>query len=155
MTGVVVTGPYMAEKTRQRLHWIAERRPRLELLEFMPETAPLIDRADRVIAMGGYNTMCEVLSFEKHALIVPRVKPKPEQWIRAERMRDLGLVDVLHPDDLSPRAIAKWLARDLGAPPASRGRIDFCGLDRIPGLLAELLEGFASPVSRAVPATVS
>jgi len=36
--------------------------------------------------MGGYNTMCEVLSFEKHALIVPRVNRNPNM-IRAERMR--------------------------------------------------------------------
>src|SRR5438046_42922 len=113
--------------------------PRCDVLEFVPDPVTLIDRADRIIAMGGYNTICEVLSFEKHALIVPRVHPEPEQWIRAQRLRDLGLVDVLHPNDLSPRALSEWLARDLGAPPASRSRVDVGGLTRIPGLLAELL----------------
>jgi len=138
-TGLVVTGPYMPVEQRQRLVQRAQEHPRCDVLDFVPDAVPLINRADRIIAMGGYNTICEVLSFEKHALIVPRVHPEPEQWIRAQRLRDLGLVDVLHPDDLSPRALSEWLARDLGAPPACRNRVDVGGLTRIPGLLAELL----------------
>src|SRR5262245_33236944 len=50
-TGVVVTGPYIPGKMRQYLHRFAETRPRLKLLEFVPEPAALIQRADRVIAM--------------------------------------------------------------------------------------------------------
>jgi predicted glycosyltransferase len=136
----------MPEALRERLRQAAQRRGCFELLEFMPDPAPLIDRADRVIAMGGYNTMCEVLSFQKHALIVPRGHPKPEQWIRAQRMRDLGLVGMLHPDWLSPRALTAWLARDLGEPPNSRSRVDFGGLTRVPELLAELLGVSDRPV---------
>ncbi len=148
-TGVLVTGPYMPDKTRQHLCQSARQRPCLKVLEFVAEPAPLIHRADRVIAMGGYNTMCEVLSFEKHALIVPRVKPKPEQWIRAERMRELGLIDVLHPDQLSPPALTEWLTRDLGPPPPSRSRVDFGGLEHIPDLLAELLGAEPSLLEKA------
>src|SRR6266516_1816514 len=148
--GVVVTGLYMPEETRERLRRWAERRPRLTVFEFLSEPAALIQRADRVVSMGGYNTVCEVLSFEKHALIVPRVNPNIEQWIRAQRLRDLGLVDVLHPDQLSPRALTEWLARDLGPPPASRRRVDLGGLTRIPGLLAELLGVSVDPVQQAV-----
>jgi predicted glycosyltransferase len=154
-TGVVVTGPFMPGEIRQRLRRFVERRPNLKLLEFVPEPAALINRADRVIAMGGYNTMCEVLSFEKHALIVPRVSPKPEQLIRAERMRDLGLIDMLHPDQLNPRALARWLARDLGPPPACRSLIDFGGLTRIPNMLADVMEVSARPMRQVVEAAVS
>ncbi|PYO90817.1 MAG: glycosyltransferase [Gemmatimonadetes bacterium] len=150
-TGIVVTGPYMPPEMRHRLLERAQRHPRCYVLEFVPDPAPLIDRADRIIAMGGYNTICEVLSFEKHALIVPRVHPEPEQWIRAQRLRDLGLIEVLHPDDLGADALTAWLARDLGPPPASRSRVDVSGLTRIPGFLAELLGvsfDAAAPVAR-------
>ena len=37
--------------------------------------------------MGGYNTFCEILSFDKRALIVPRTVPRLEQYIRAARGR--------------------------------------------------------------------
>ena len=158
MSGAVVTGPYMAADVRQRLRRAAERRERRLVLDFVPEPAPLIKRADRVIAMGGYNTVCEVLSFEKHALIVPRVKPEVEQWIRAQRMRDLGLLDVLHPDELTPARLTAWLAQDLGLPPAAHSRVDFGGLVAVPQLLAELLGVPVSPIPgtvRAVRAAVS
>jgi predicted glycosyltransferase/glutathione synthase/RimK-type ligase-like ATP-grasp enzyme len=150
-TGVVVTGLYMPWEMRHQLRQSVEGRPGFRVLDFVPEPASLIERADHVIAMGGYNTVCEVLSFEKHALIVPRVAPKPEQWIRAQRMRELGLVDVLHPDKLSPEALTEWLAREPGPPPAGRSRIDVGGLDRIPGLLDELLGASRSRVA-ALPA---
>ncbi len=152
-TGVIVTGLYMPGEFRQRLRRSAEARPCLRVLEFLSEPAPLIQRADRVIAMGGYNTMCEVLSFEKRALIVPRVRPKPEQWIRAKRMQELGLVGMLHPDQLTPEALAEWLARDLGPLPNIRGRIDLGGLARIPCMLAELLDVSPSPVLRLMAAS--
>ena len=148
-TGVVVTGLYMPEESRERLRVRAERRPRLRVFEFLPEPAALIQRAERLVCMGGYNTACEVLSFEKHALMVPRVHPNLEQWIRAQRLRELGLVDVLHPDQLSPRALTDWLARDLGPPPASGGRVDLGGLTRTPGLVAELLGVSIAPVEHA------
>ena len=151
-TAVMVTGPLMPWETRQRLHRAAQRRTRFELLEFVPDPVPLIERADRVIAMGGYNTVCEVLSFEKPALIVPRVT-EPEQGIRARRMQELGLLDVLHPDELSPQALTEWLARDPAPPPPPRGRVDLGGLTRIPGLLAELLGVPAGPLQPPAPAT--
>jgi predicted glycosyltransferase len=140
LTGVLVTGPCMPPEVRQRLCRRAEAHPRLRVLPFVPDTGPLLTRADRVIAMGGYNTVCEVLSYEKPALIVPRVQPRQEQLIRAERLRDLGLLDLLHPQALSPRALTEWLARDCPPPPPARERIDLNGLTNLPPLLAELLE---------------
>jgi predicted glycosyltransferase len=152
MAGVVVTGPYMAEENRARLTRAMHGRPRMQLIDFLADPIALVERADRVIAMGGYNTVCEVLSFEKHALIVPRVRPGCEQWIRAERMHDLGLLSVLHPDRLTPGALSDWLASDLGPPPPTRSRVDIGGLARIPGLIAELLGVSSDRAPESVPA---
>ena len=51
--------------------------------------------AQGVVCMGGYNTFCEVLSFDKRAVIVPRTVPRLEQWLRASRAEDIGLIRML------------------------------------------------------------
>lgn len=137
--GVILTGPFMLRGVQQRLQHIAAQRPDLHVLDFFAEPCALVSRADRIIAMGGYNTTCEVLSFGKRALIVPRVHPRREQLIRAERLRDLGLVDMLHPDRLNPDALGRWLATDLLPPEQVHERIDLDGFKRLPGLLGEVL----------------
>jgi predicted glycosyltransferase len=59
---------------------------------------PFIQRAAGVVAMGGYNTFCEILSFDKRAIIVPRTKPRLEQFIRARAARNIGLIEMLDAD---------------------------------------------------------
>jgi predicted glycosyltransferase len=139
--GVILTGPFMPPEAQERLRRLVEADPRRRVLEFVPEPTLLLARAHQVVAMGGYNTVLELLSFEKRALVVPRVGPRAEQWIRAERLRDLGILDVLHPDAVHPGALSEWLARDPGPPPRVRDRIDLNGLTRLPALLEEMLTG--------------
>ncbi|HLT21548.1 MAG TPA: glycosyltransferase [Thermomicrobiales bacterium] len=136
MEGVLLTGPYMPESTARALRQMAAARDDLRIVDFLPEPAPLLRRADRVIAMGGYNTTCELLAYGKPALIVPRVRPRREQWLRASRLRDLGALDALHPDELTPDALGAWLASDRV--PTGKHAIDMNGLSRLPQLLAEL-----------------
>jgi predicted glycosyltransferase len=139
MNGLILTGPYMPEKARQRLSRLAAGRDRLRVVEFVTEPTQLVRRAERIVAMGGYNTVLEVLSFERPALIVPRVRPRAEQLVRAQRLHALGLLELLHPDELRPAAIAEWLARPVDRP-AVRARVDLDGFDRLPALAAELLD---------------
>jgi predicted glycosyltransferase len=146
MSGVVVTGPLMPGEKRERISHDGGQRLGFRMLDFVSDPTPLVQRADRIVAMGGYNTICEILSFEKHALIVPRVDPEPEQWIRAQRLEQMGLVSVVRPEALTPAVVSDWLARDLGDPPSGRGRVDLGALTRIPQLVADVLGAAAPPV---------
>jgi predicted glycosyltransferase len=139
MTAVILTGPFMPPEIKRALYARMQSSPRLTILEFHPEPVLLIRRADRVVAMGGYNTICEVLSLNKRALVIPRVTPRREQWIRAQRLHQMGLLDMCDPDHLKSGLITEWLATDLGPPPLARERIDLNGLSRLPSLLEELL----------------
>jgi len=77
-------------------------------------------RAAGVVAMGGYNTFCEILSFDKRALIVPRTAPRLEQFIRAQRAAELGLLTMLSEQEgRDPRVMAGALRRLTGQPPPS------------------------------------
>ena len=135
--GLVLAGPQMPADMLDELRERAIRANRVRVLRFLPEPAPLLARADRLITMGGYNSTLEAVSFGKPALIVPRVKPRQEQWIRADRFRALGLLDLLHPDDLSPEQLGAWLARDLETPAAGTV-VDLGGLSRLMEFLTEM-----------------
>jgi predicted glycosyltransferase len=137
-TGVIVAGPFMDDEQRATLHALAGGRDDLRVLDFVPDAHTLVALADDVVAMGGYNSVCEILSTGTRALVVPRVAPSREQVIRAMRLRDLGALDVLAPERLSPEALSRWLAAGRAERPA-RPRIDMDGLRRLPALLDELL----------------
>lgn len=137
--GVLVTGPLMPAESRERLKTLAAGRRSIRVLEFVTDPCPLFERADRVIAMGGYNTICEIMAFRKKALIVPRVRPRTEQLIRAECFARLGLLDMLHPDDLAPSALSSWIEAIDSRPAVVEPAIDLGGVARLPALLDEIL----------------
>jgi predicted glycosyltransferase len=149
-TGVIVAGPFMPEARREQLAEIAGGRDDLRVLGFVPDAELFIPLADDVVAMGGYNTTCEILATGARALIVPRAQPSREQLVRAQALAARGAVDVLHPDRLSSDALSEWLTADA----AARARpepapIDLDGLERLPALLDEVL---APAVHRAASA---
>lgn len=153
-SGVIVAGPYMPPDARQRLSQRAAANRDLHVLDFVSEPCRIHRRAERVVAMGGYNTVSEVLAFEKPALIVPRVKPRQEQMIRASRLHDLGLLDVMHPDDVSPSALSRWLCSNPASCRHARQSVNLDGTKRLPGLLQSVLKT-SLPTTREVCHAVS
>jgi predicted glycosyltransferase len=101
---VIVAGPFARQTVRGRV------------LEFVDDLASYVAAADAVVAMGGYNSVCEILSFERPAVLVPRVRPRKEQLIRAQRLSGRGLVRMVHPDELTPRRLLAEVRTLLEAP---------------------------------------
>jgi predicted glycosyltransferase len=150
-TGVVVTGPFMPEGEQATLAAIASQRDDLVVIPFLPDADTLIWQAGEVVAMGGYNTTCEILACGKRALIVPRIAPRTEQLIRAERLSALGAVDLLHPSALSADALSAWLAGGPRRPDPLAHPIDMHGLRRLPALLDEVLLPGGTHTGRVAP----
>jgi predicted glycosyltransferase len=135
--GVILTGPFMSAELQQKLMNLAANKPRLKVVNFLSEPTQLLEHADYVVSMGGYNTVCEILSFEKKALIVPRVRRAPEQMIRAERLEALGLISVIHPELATSDAITSWFLSDPPRP--VKDKIHFNGLENVMRKLEEIL----------------
>jgi len=95
---LLVLGPFMQSERQAEFLNRAQALSNVEAITFDAHMEALIARAAGVVAMGGYNTFCEILSFDRPGLIVPRTAPRLEQTIRAERAQAQGLVRML-PDD--------------------------------------------------------
>jgi predicted glycosyltransferase len=144
--GVILTGPFMPRSERHHLHRISEIRNDLHVLEFVQDPSPLIRSATSVVAMGGYNTVCELLAADARALVVPRTTPRREQLIRAHRMAELRLLDMVAPDELRPDVLSEWIARADTGGRSARGSVDLDGLRRLPELLDDLVgESISEP----------
>lgn len=95
--GVLVYGPFIDAQRRAEFdRRAAALEGRVTAFSFDPRLERLLADATGVIAMGGYNTFCEILSLDKPAVIAPRTKPRLEQYVRAEAAERLGLIRMLH-----------------------------------------------------------
>lgn len=144
MASVVVTGPYLPQESANKLKQHAAGNSKIHVLDFVSEPCRLLQGAARVVTMGGYNTVSEILAFEKSSLVIPRVTPRQEQLIRAERFSELAMVDLLHPQHLNPESVSRWLARRPGPLPRARRLIDLDGTRRLPRLVRSIIAGSGS-----------
>ncbi len=140
---LIVTGPFMNSERQREFCERADRLDNVRAITFDAHLEGLMAQAEGVVAMGGYNTFCEILSFDKRAIIVPRTKPRMEQFIRASRARDLGLISMLcDRGQRDPKAMATALRQLPQQKKPSEvivpGLLD--GLDNVNRLAHQLIE---------------
>lgn len=128
--GVLVYGPFIDALRRAEFdRRAAALEGRVTAFSFDPRLERLVADATGVIAMGGYNTFCEILSLDKPAVIAPRTKPRLEQYVRAEAAERLGLIRMLHaPRDGRSASVMADAIRGLVDQPKPSA-------NRIPGLM--------------------
>jgi predicted glycosyltransferase len=139
----------MPAEQKQKL--LQVNHPQVELREFTDDLMSYLAVADVVVSMGGYNTVCEVLSADKRAVIIPRVKPSQEQILRTTCMAKLGFFQAIEPDQLTAEKLAEAVRSQLEANALSPTlpKIDLNGLPRIAHHLSKLLQDQPSADPRA------
>lgn len=131
---VLVPGPFMQSDEREEIHRRAANLKAVTVIDFDNELETIMDNATAVVGMCGYNTFCEILSFNKPALFVPRTHPRQEQLIRATRASELGLARVLDADqavDAEKMADALHALPNMPAPDQADYPLKMDGLTRI------------------------
>ena len=112
---LIVSGPEMPVLQKRSLYQAVEQYPQVIIKEFTDDLMSYMEAADTVVSMGGYNTVSEILSFRKRAVVVPRIQPVQEQWIRAERMAKFGLLKAIHPNCLTPESLIDAVLEQLSS----------------------------------------
>jgi predicted glycosyltransferase len=157
VNAVIVTGPFMAAERQRHFRERAERLARVDILTFDTHLELLMERAVGVVGMAGYNTFCEILSFDKRAILVPRVRPRREQVMRAMRAAELDLVHALDPEQpQDPHIMTDALHKlHLRPMPSERGAAEMLqGLDVITDLVSERVSRRTSRRIRVLAARI-
>ncbi|CAN5709917.1 glycosyltransferase family protein [soil metagenome] len=109
---VLVTGPFAPASPLGRTIDQMAGLP-VEIVSFSDRMEALLATADGAVAMAGYNTVAELLSYHVPALLVPRVKPRVEQWLRATRLAALAPLHPVAAEDLTVGHVEDFVARLL------------------------------------------
>lgn len=141
---LLVYGPFLTGDARADFERrVANLDGRVMDVGFDSRMESLMAGAQGVVAMGGYNTFCEILSCDVPAVIVPRTVPRLEQYIRASRAQELGLVRMFDKklDGSSVDAMIEAIRNLPAQKPPSAGRYEglLDGLDCIVGRVRALL----------------
>ncbi len=104
----IISGPFLPPAMRDEL---AARAKALNtpFANFHHKIEKEMAKADVIVSMGGYNTVCETLSLGKPSLIIPRETPRMEQRIRAQVLAERGLVRFIPWNELSPQRLHESL----------------------------------------------
>jgi predicted glycosyltransferase len=109
---IFITGSLMEYEERQLLHKWAMDLP-VRVLKSVEDHLSYINAADLLITMAGYNTLMDVIRLQKRILIIPRQGPSAEQKMRAQLFSDLGLGQLIHPDELTKTTLARVILENL------------------------------------------
>lgn len=121
----VVSGPLLSERRFAAIKdEIADLRQDVELIRFDSALEKRLRAATGVISMAGYNTVMEILSAGRPALLVPRDRPRREQLIRAQRLATACRLHWCRSQELNDDVFMKFLG-SLAEPFVSPVQPDF------------------------------
>lgn len=141
----IVLDPLMDDATRARLERRIEANTKIRIMTFASDLE--MKSAIGVIGVGSYDTVCEILSTDLPAAVVP-LPDQPAHRARAEQLQRLGLIQLLEASDIRLPSGMAHAIRDLGRQshqPRSKFRNLFSGLD----LISQSVDHLVSSTSKS------
>lgn len=135
-----LAGPLMPDPDVARLRAVGKRVD-ARVHRFADDVQGKLARSSVVIGMAGYNTVCDVLSFRRSAVMVPRPGPSTEQPIRTHIMAKRGLAAELPLSHCTGSDLAERVLPLLEQDSYPDDELpDLHGVDRAVEALLELVE---------------
>ncbi|MBW1865210.1 MAG: glycosyltransferase [Deltaproteobacteria bacterium] len=101
---ILITGPFMPKAQRKEI-FKRSRKLKVKVFHFYRQMEKILAAADLVISMGGYNTVCELMSQKTVSLLIPRETPRLEQTLRAQCFSERNLLDYIPWERVSPELL--------------------------------------------------
>lgn len=113
---VIITGPMMKSEHKRALLLRAENLPGVIFHRYSKHILKYLQGARLVVCNGGFNMLCEILSYRKKSIFVPSPTPANEHLKRAQIFKDLGLIDIIFPEELNPHYIGHKIGVAMPGP---------------------------------------
>ncbi|MGF1482136.1 MAG: glycosyltransferase family protein [Cyanophyceae cyanobacterium] len=132
-------GPFMAEAEFQSLQQMTTHDSSFILRRFTSRLSDYMLKADLSISLGGYNTMINILRTRVRSLVLPSLSEHQtgEQSIRAQKLAQKGIINLLHPAELAPDCLAAKITACLQAEPVGHS-LDLEGATKVAARLKEI-----------------
>jgi len=137
---ILITGPFMPKYQRQEI-FRRSRKLKVKVFHFYRQMEKIMAAADLVISMGGYNTLCELMSQNTVSLLIPRDTPRLEQTLRAECFHKRDLLDYIPWKMISPELLNQKVNHLLHHPEAyldAMSKLNMTGFK----IMAQRIQGF-------------
>ena len=128
LRSTVIFGPQMQQARRLELLEQFDYMADVNFLEFEADIVNRYAESDVVVAQAGYNTVCELLSFSRRAILVPRSEPVREQLIRARLMAERGFFEFIEPQNLTAQTLISKVLEALHSGSTASATLDLDGL---------------------------
>ena len=145
-------GPFMPAKDFERLQQQATNQPNVTLRRYTARLLSYLEKADLSISLGGYNTTMNLLKTGVRSLVLPSPSKHQtdEQRLRAEMLANLGTIDLLAPEQLTPEPLIAAIATALKKQPSPQ-RFNLQGADNTARYLQKMLSQKANWTDRSQP----
>ena len=133
----LITGPFMPRQQRRDIY---KRSRRLGAISsrFYSRMEEIQSAADLVVTMGGYNTICEILSQGTVSLLIPRETPRKEQLIRAQVLHKKNLVAYIPWQEISTQLLKEKVEGLLTHPEPYKDAIEQFKMNGIETMIQRL-----------------
>ncbi|MCI0661798.1 MAG: glycosyl transferase, partial [Acidobacteria bacterium] len=138
---LIFTGPYLPETELRMLQAKIDGRSNLRLRRYTTQFISYLRMADLSISMAGYNTCLNIIATGVRAIVYPFTgNNNEEQTIRANKLSGLGIVEVIHPQNLKPELLAEKITLVLNRPASliNAPGLDLGGVEKTAAVLDNL-----------------
>ncbi|OWV84566.1 glycosyl transferase [Rhizobium sp. R693] len=134
---LLISGPNLPEAD---FIGLANTRPgNVTLARFRKDFPSLLRGARASISQAGYNTVGDLLQTDCRAILIPFVAGgETEQTVRAERLKALGLADILPEAGLTPEIVADAVRTALARPREAPVSLDLAGAQKTAAIIRSM-----------------
>ncbi|MBZ9793029.1 glycosyl transferase [Rhizobium sp. 3T7] len=134
---LLISGPNLPEDDFAGL--VNARPANVTLARFRKDFPSLLRGARVSISQAGYNTVGDLLQTDCRAILIPFVAGgETEQTVRAERLKALGLADILPEAGLTPEIVADAVSMALATPRAALVPLDLEGAEKTAAIIRSM-----------------